>query len=328
MNIKKTYILFYVLAGYVTLQFVWWAYLLVDLNIQIADLQDAVFPNLENNSSSSFEKQANRRIWMIVGEGSVFLILLLIGYEAIRRSIAKQFSLALQQNNFLLSVTHELKTPIAAVKLLLQTTQKHNLPQEKQDDLIRRALRDTERLGELTENILLATRLEQQAYGVNLQPVNLQEWFLDFVEHHKERNQHQCSLIFNNTAQEEIYIDADLMALESIFGNIIENAIKYGDTSKPIEINITQEREGEICVSIKNYGEPINENEIKEVFKKFYRSGNEQTRKTKGTGLGLYIVKKLTDLHKGKVRVYAAGSNATLFKISLPVLVNAPTETV
>jgi signal transduction histidine kinase len=315
MNIKKTYILFYILAGYVTLQFIWWAYLLVNLNLEVSELQQSVFTQSETN----YEQIANRKIWMIVGEGSVFLILLLIGYEAIRRSIAKQFNLAMQQNNFLLAVTHELKTPIASVKLLLQTTQKRELPKEKNNELINKALVETERLSDLTENILVATRLGQKAYQINTQQINITNWLQDFFAHQKERNNHKNnSLKLSVEPNNEVLIYADLLALDSIFGNLLENAFKYAEPGSPITLKLKKALPNTVEISIHNFGEPISYEDQKQIFDMFFRAGNEQTRKTKGTGLGLYIVKKLVDLHKGKVSVTSSVKEGTKFQVTLP----------
>lgn len=102
---KQTTVIFYFLSAYILLQFIWWGFHLIQLS----------------QNTANADEQVNRRVLMILGEGSVFILILLLGLYKIRRSIKKEFELSGRQSNFLLSITHELKTPIASSKLLLQT---------------------------------------------------------------------------------------------------------------------------------------------------------------------------------------------------------------
>src|SRR5690554_2974877 len=156
---KQTALLFYILGGYVVLQFVWWGYHLIELT----------------SESSSADIQ-HKRIIMIVGEGLVFFLLLLFGLWKIRSSIKKEIKMSKRQNNFLLSVTHELKTPLTSNKLYLQTLLKRsNLEREQQEDLIRHAIAENIRLEDMIENILTATRIENHRLQLNFEEHNLSE---------------------------------------------------------------------------------------------------------------------------------------------------------
>ena len=147
---KQTAIFFYVLGFYVILQFTWWGYHLVDLTTEI----------------EPEEKNLAKKIFMIFSEGMVFFIILMIGLWKIRSSIRKELSLSQRQNNFLLSVTHELKTPLAANKLYLQTVLKRDLETEKRNSLIQKAISENQRLEAMIDNILNASRLENQVFKV------------------------------------------------------------------------------------------------------------------------------------------------------------------
>ena len=116
---------------------------------------------------------------MIAGEGSVFIALLLLGILQIRKTFNKETALAQQQKNFLLSVTHELKSPIASTKLQLQTLQKHDLDREKQKEIIANAISDTDRLNNLVENILLAAKIENSVYSIHKEKYNLSEYLTE-----------------------------------------------------------------------------------------------------------------------------------------------------
>ena len=137
---RRTALIFYVLSAYVVIQFLWWGYRIIELTNELAK---------ESTEISS-------RVRMILGEGSVFLLLLLIGIWQIRRSIRKELKLSTRQNNFLLSVTHELKTPLAANKLYIQTIQKRDLSKEQTNDLLKKSIEENARLEYMIDNILNA----------------------------------------------------------------------------------------------------------------------------------------------------------------------------
>ena len=123
--------------GYVVLQFCWWAYLLVELNqevyahkIEVVELKNT-YPDVKESEREHLLKKLDERMWMMAGEGAVFLTLLVIGINMTRNAFRKETLVARQQKNFLLSVTHEFKSPLAGIKLSLQTMQKHELDKEK-----------------------------------------------------------------------------------------------------------------------------------------------------------------------------------------------------
>ena len=147
---RRTALIFYVLSVYVVVQFIWWGYHLIELTSEVA------------NESS----QVSKRVTMIIGEGGVFLILLLIGIWQIRRSIRKELKLSEKQNSFLLSVTHELKTPLAANKLYIQTITKRELSKEQINELLAKAIEENTRLERMIDNILNASRLENNVLTV------------------------------------------------------------------------------------------------------------------------------------------------------------------
>ena len=129
--------MFYLLVIYVLLQFSWWAYLLLELNSEVVEQKTELYELQKNqlppHEADFFSNKLNQRTTMVVGEGLVFLAILLIGIYITRRSFNKEFALARQQKNFLLSITHEFKSSLAAVKLNLQTLQKRELEKRAAD---------------------------------------------------------------------------------------------------------------------------------------------------------------------------------------------------
>jgi signal transduction histidine kinase len=288
----------YFLGAYVVLQFAWWGYHLIELSAYIPQ-EDA---------------QLAKRIGMVFGEGAVFLFILIFGIYRIRKGIAKEFELQKRQNNFLLTVTHELKTPLAALKLYLQTLQKHNLTEEKKESIIDGALSENERLVQLIENILNTSRAENKAFELNKETIDLSLLSTQLTERYQKRYK---SLHFKIDIPDGLNLKADPNMLETILVNLLENAIKYGGATQEIAIKAVP-LDRFITLTISDEGPGIAANERTHIFEKFYRIGNEDTRKASGSGLGLYLVAELVHLHKGQVRCQENHPRGCVFEVILP----------
>jgi two-component system phosphate regulon sensor histidine kinase PhoR len=317
---QKTFLLFYFLTAYALLQFAWWSYLLFELNNEIyrqkTELilykhQDANEVMKEGNELNS---KLHKRWLMIVGEGSIFLVLMVLGILQIRNTRKKEITLANQQKNFLLSVTHELKSPIASAKLQLQTLQKRELPKEKQQEIIASAIADTERLNNLAENILLAARIDNDAFSLHTESANISELIKETIKSHSLSVTQKT--FFN--IQEEIFLNIDKISFPSIALNLYENAVKYSPADSTITVTLKREN-SKIIFAIADEGPGIPDQEKSLVFNKFYRIGNEETRSAKGTGLGLYIVKHIVGQHKGVIAVKNNSPKGSIFEVSFIV---------
>lgn len=294
---RQTGIFFYILGLYVVLQFAWWGFHLIELTEE-----------LKRNSSD-----VSKRVIMIIGEGLVFFSILIFGLWKIRSSIKKELQLSERQNNFLLSVTHELKTPLAANKLYLQTIQKRNLDEEKRKSLMEKAIQENERLEGMIENILNASRLENNALKPHKEEINVSALFEQLAERFQKRNQQEL-LILN--LEKDLVAKIDIFFVETIINNLLENALKYGGESGNIELYLFRKAD-RLVFGVKDQGLGIPREEIKEVFEKFYRSGNEDTRQQKGSGLGLFIVAELVRMHQGKVNYKENTPQGANFEITL-----------
>ena len=239
-SIAKNNGLFYALVVYVIMQFLWWEVLLTKQNNQLAEEQKKISAlylsdkTLLDENIKQIETKKNHRLWMHVGEGTVFLILLTLGVLKIYNTRKKENELARLQNNFLLSVTHELKSPLASVKLQLQTLQKHNLDQELKNKLLQKALADNERLLRMIDNVLLASKAESENNILNLKRINLTEVLINLIEQTFDENKHRILV----KATQNNLVEVDEQFISIIFSNLIENAIKYSPSNSLIEINI------------------------------------------------------------------------------------------
>lgn len=292
---RQTAIFFYVLSAYVVLQFVWWGYHLIELSDAVAE-------------------QANQpnRILMIIGEGSVFFLILLLGLWKIRNSIQKDLELSQRQSNFLLSVTHELKTPLASNKLYLQTLLKReNLSREQRSDILSRAIRENKRLESMIQNILTATRIENHKLELHRETIDLSEFLRETtLNWANQRTTVQLDI------QDHVTARVDRFVIETVLLNLLDNALKYG--GKQVEISVyLKEDENGIVWGVKDNGQGIPKKFKRAIFTKFVRIGNEETRLEKGTGLGLYIVKSLIDAHGDNIEYIGNQPQGAHFKISL-----------
>ncbi|MEO8759566.1 MAG: ATP-binding protein [Bacteroidia bacterium] len=303
-SIAKNNWLFYALVTYVLLQFVWWEVLLTRQNNLLAEEQKKISAlhfsdkNLLDENIALIEKKKNNKLWMDLGEGTVFLIFLSLGILKIYNTRKKENELNRLQSNFLLSVTHELKSPLASVKLQLQTLQKHTLDEATKNKLLQKALADNERLLRMIDNVLLASKTDNEINTLHLQKINLSETITKLVEQSFEENKNRIKVISTDV----VFVAADEQFISIIFSNLIENALKYSPVNALIEINI-QSKNNRAIVSVKDEGAGIIDAEKENVFTKFYRIGNEETRSAKGTGLGLFITKSLCDLHNIQISI-------------------------
>jgi signal transduction histidine kinase len=293
---RKLSIFGYFLSIYVIAQFFWWGYHIVDLTTQ-----------LSGDTAAS-----NKNILMIVGEGVIFLSILVFGIIKIRNSVANELIVSRNQNNFLLSVTHELKTPIASIKLYMQTLQKRNLSEEKRNEIIEKVLQQNEQLALLIDNILNATRLENKKLIANKEQLEVSK-FLDAIVDRYKRQYPQIEFV--NQVEKNISEKIDPFIFETIVNNLIENAIKYGASGRKITVEL--QKDTALKLRVLDNGPGIPAEFQKDIFKKFYRVGNEETRTQRGSGLGLFIVKELTHLHKGKIKYCNNQPTGAVFELTL-----------
>lgn len=316
---RKFPIIFLLLFGYVLLQFLWWGYMLYGLNKEVVLLEEAL---IENTSIDLLEKatrfellehKLTKKVWMIFGEGAVFLIILFFGVRRVIKAYQHEVGLNRQQHNFLLSVTHELKSPIASIKLYMQTLLKHDLERPKQQQIFGKVEADADRLHKLVENILLATQIENQNVNVTLTSLNAAEALSEIILNSNHYRQHPDRIQLKQLVDRQILADKDAMA--SIVLNLIENGLKYSAPENAVSIS-TRIEEGAFIVSVSDKGIGIPAEDVENVFLKFYRVGDEQTRSSKGTGLGLFIANTLAVKHGAPIKLVSTVGIGSTFEIA------------
>ncbi len=261
---------------------------------------------------SAIEEMSSRKTAQYIGEGITFLALILVGAVYVYRATRRQIKFSSQQQNFMMAITHELKTPIAVAQLNLETLQKRKLAEDKQQKLISNTLQEANRLNTLCNNILFTSQLDAGGYSVSFQTVNLTDIVETCVDDCKSRFPDRE---ITETIEDNRIIQGDPFLLQMLVNNLLENALKYSPKLMPIHVRLSLETNKTI-VSIADLGLGINEQEKKKVFDKFYRSGNENTRKAQGTGLGLYLCKKIVETHNGYISVTDNQPNGSIFTVS------------
>ncbi len=306
---------------YMLMALVWWTILLsrnnekiYEKNKELIQLQGQDLPTPYATQLVNIQKDYERNRLMIWGEGLVFGLSLIAGMWFIQRAHTREVIQSQKEKNFLLSITHELKTPIASIRLLTETLMKRRLSEEKAVELKSGILYESDRLGNLVDNILIASRINA-GYQYYFETLDLCPLIRTQVEHFMQN--FPAASIHLDCPPSGVRCQTDKMAFQSMCSNLIENAIKYSGEKPHIELTV-EEYPSEVKLSISDSGIGIPEKERVRIFNQFYRVGNEETRKTKGTGLGLFIVQKIVHAHGGTIKVQANKEAGSVFTITLP----------
>ena len=319
----------YAVMAYMLVAFGWWSILLYTKNRDaylakaellklVAIAEQRVADPAEYAELPEFRelrRDYKRQENMIMGEAifiavSLFLALWFInsGYNRILKSSE-------QQRNFLLSITHELKSPLASIRLVLQTFMRREFPLAQARSFAESGLTETDRLTNLVNDLLLSAKLES-AYQPDLQPVNLSALLEDIVDQLRKKYPGTDFQLDDDGSVPPL--QSDRAGITAVAYNLLENAVKYGGSDPEVHITLRREQKQAVWTVADN-GIGIPERERKRIFTKFYRVGSEDTRHTKGTGLGLYIVRETLRALGGRIRVRSNGTRGTVFEVLLPV---------
>lgn len=307
------FIVYWFLLLYIVAALVWWFIELNGQNRQMAAHNIAlVAPGTDNSTDeiNSIKNLERRKTTQYIGEGSVFFLVIIAGAVFIFRAVRRQLKLAQQQQHFMMAITHELKTPIAIAKLNLETLQKRKLEESQQQRLIQNTIQEANRLNALCNNMLLVSQIEDSRYSFTNESMNLAELVSECVSDFAMRFPHRKYI--TNIA-EPVMIKGDKLLLQLAINNLVDNATKYSGKEGTITIGL--EKNNTIKLSIADEGKGIPVEDRARVFEKFYRIGNKATREAKGTGLGLYLTKKIARQHKADIFITDNTPAGSIFTI-------------
>jgi two-component system sensor histidine kinase CiaH len=307
-------IVYWVLLAYIIAGLGFWFIELQRQNRQMTSyrLQELKMddPHYESRLNAILAEE-NRKTAQYIGEGSTYIALVLVGALFVYREVRRQIRLQVQQQNFMMAVTHELKTPIAVTKLNLETLQKYKLEEARQQSVIQAALQETSRLDTLANNILIASQLEVGGYVQVKEDLDLSGLVRDVMQDFRRRFPERK---WEDLIEPDLNLRGDTLLLQMLVGNLVENALKYSPRDGVVTVTLKKEAR-HIALSVKDQGSGIPDEEKKKVFGKFYRTGQEKTRQTKGTGLGLYLCRKIAEDHRAVIKVTDNSPVGSIFTV-------------
>jgi K+-sensing histidine kinase KdpD len=315
-KLRYIFIIYWFLLAYILAALVWWFIALNRQNRQMMQYEMEQLQQTDNNYQAAVAKIRSlekRKTAQYLGEGITFFLLIIAGAVFVYRAVRRELKISEQQQNFMIAITHELKTPISVAKLNLETMQKRKLDEQQQQRLLQNTLEETNRLNALCNNMLLSSQIEAGGYRITNEETNFSELvnkcvhdFITRYPHHKTETDIAAG----------IFIDGDRLLLQMLVNNLIDNAQKYGPKDSPVSISLS-EKNNRIILQVKDRGKGIAAGEKEKIFNKFYRIGNTATKSAKGTGLGLYLSKKIAKQHHANITVTDNSPSGAIFTVTL-----------
>jgi signal transduction histidine kinase len=233
--------------------------------------------------------------------GIIFFAILIAGLVWNTIFLVREIRRNEQHDSFINAVTHELKTPVASIRLYLETLQSRNLEEAQRKKFYEIMLDDTDRLMATVEQVLRAAQSSHKRGQQHWQDIDLAQLTEDCVEvarvrHHLSGEELRIQNHF--VSQDESVVRGDLDELRTAIANLLDNAVKYSPQAKQIKVVLISEG-GQSLVRVADRGVGIPRSELKRIFKRFYRVPLRALAKVKGTGLGLFIVRSIAERHGG-----------------------------
>lgn len=315
---RTAFITFVVMVVFVVALAAWWVVLMARLADEKVDIAEQLGANQEF-VEQLHQEEITRQI-MLGSEGSVFLLTVLLGIWLIYRALHQTEVLRRRQENFLMAVTHELKTPLASMSVYLDTLQSDKIPSAKKQAVVPRLQQDLRRLERLVEDILEAGRFETGEFKPNRQRVDLGALLNSSAERLIDYAGTAAAVKLKREIESEVWVNVDTPIISRAIGAVLDNAVKYSGRSDA-EIRISLRRhQHRAVISIRDNGAGIAQNELESIFDRFYRIGHELTRAKGGTGLGLYLSREMIRAHGGNVVARSLGpGHGAEFVITLPL---------
>jgi signal transduction histidine kinase len=262
------------------------------------------------------ERDRRLALWRAAGEAIFLAAAILGGFTLIYRKLTEEMDLKLRQRNFTASVTHELKTPIASLRVWMETLFDRDLNAGQRAKIRTRMDQDLERLAELVNNLLDVARSEAGSMEVRPEPLDLGPWLRGIAEAMDQRLG-PGSLGLRLELAEGVWVYADPKALAMVVENLLSNAFKYAPPPRATAVSLDMRGDAAL-ITVSDQGAGIAAKDLGRVFQRFYRVGDEMTRAVPGTGLGLFLAKEIVQRHGGEIRASSRGlGHGSTFTIRL-----------
>ena len=259
--------------------------------------------------------------WVVLLEGCLLMAIILVGLYIIFASLRRQTKLNKMQDSILSNVTHELKTPLASIRLCCETLLLRNLSTEEQHKFLKRALSETERLQKLIDTVLISARMTSEAVPNDFERVRL----MDTLEHSWKKilerfgeQRHFEWTADPNVSAESVYVEGNPHQLAIVFDNLLDNAVKYTERGGHIHLKVSLTNQF-VKLHLFDDGMGIEKQNLKKVFRRFFRAEKSSVRKVQGSGLGLYVCHTIAKAHGGKIYANSEGpGKGSSFHVELP----------
>jgi len=310
--LKRT---FHPLVAFIGIQLAWilvvgvWLYWFLGTQSQLRDLALKYRPELLEGWLD----------WLVLAEGLILLVAILAGVYVIFVFWSKQAALLQEQKAFIAQVSHELKSPVASIRLHLETLKLRKPDPEQISKSLAIMLDETERLNLLVTNLLTANRLEYRRFNLALRPCDMSDFTRRYFAETKGLALPHGELSLD--IADGLFAQLDKESFEIVYRNLLENAILY--SNRPAVLKVSLQPEGNWChLTFSDNGKGLEKKDLKKIFRMFYRV-RQSGEKARGTGLGLFIANLMVKRHKGKIWAESGGTNqGSAFHIMIPRLMN------
>ena len=266
-----------------------------------------------------FEKAARRQIAVYVWTGALVIALILTVGAFATRAVGKQIRLNRMKNDFIATVSHELKTPLASMRVLVDTLLEGNIRDEAQaKEYLRLTAKENERLSRMIDNFLTFSRMERNKMAFTLTEARPAAIANDAIESVKTKFVANHCRFTLEVAEPLPEVQADHDAMVTVLVNLLDNACKYTAEDKEIAVRIFPDN-GFVCFAVSDNGIGLTRKHIRRIFDRFYQVDSSLARRAEGCGLGLSIVKFIVDSHHGKINVESKPGKGSTFTVRLPV---------
>lgn len=281
-------------------------------------LDQSAYLTLRVEILTAMERERTLALWRAGGEAAIMVLAVLLGLSYIYRKLNSEMELMLRQRNFIASVTHELKTPIASLRVWIETLYTRELGPERRARIQKLMDGDLVRLTELVGNLLEVARADAGSLDLKFESTELAPWLREVAESMDHRLG-AGSLGLDLQLGIGIHADMDRKAMGQVIDNLLSNAFKYAP--EPRSTLITLDSDGEYAIiTVTDSGNGISPRELPRVFQRFYRVGDEMTRQVPGTGLGLFLCWEIVTLHQGQIKASSPGPGlGATFTVRIPL---------
>ncbi len=251
--------------------------------------------------------------------GVIFFALIITGITLNTIFLVREVRRNEQQDAFLNAMTHELKTPIASIKLYLETLKTRDVAESKKREFYDVMLADSNRLLTTVEQVLQASRTREKNRLLNVSKIELNDLLGESIKIIQTRQNLDENTIKFTESAEDVTISGDRSELQTVFTNLLDNAIKYSDEQPRVSVRIKNTHDKKVEILIKDNGIGLEPAQLKRIFKRFYRVTSLTMQEKKGTGLGLAIVQSVIKKHGGKIWADSKGEGrGSVFIVQLP----------